>query len=64
MEDETSVRVRVPKQLVGEAQRVAGKRDETLSQVIRRALRNYVASEPRQTDIEDAIRLTKKKGAL
>jgi hypothetical protein len=54
-EDETAVRARVPVSLARDAMRVAAKRDETLSQVIRRALRACVASAPAQTDLEDAI---------
>jgi predicted transcriptional regulator len=55
-EEESSVRVRVPTQLLKDVHRLSNKRDETLSQVVRRALRQYVAAEPRQTDLEDAIR--------
>jgi uncharacterized protein (DUF2252 family) len=51
----------VPVDLYKQASRVADLRDETVSQVIRRALREYVASAPRQGDLEEAIRATKKR---
>jgi hypothetical protein len=54
-EDEIMIRVRTPIALAREAQRVAALHDESVSQVIRRALRAYVAAAPRQTDLEDAI---------
>jgi hypothetical protein len=50
---------RVPTDLLKSAQSVARSRDETLSQVIRRALRSYVESSPVQSDLIDAIRVAK-----
>jgi hypothetical protein len=49
--------VRLPSRLLRHARAVAAARDETLSQVVRRALRAYIASGPhgRQLDIEDAV---------
>jgi len=57
--------VRLPSDLHRHAKFVAAGRDETISQVVRRALRAYVASGPVQMDIEDAARPTprpKKRG--
>jgi hypothetical protein len=51
--------VRLPRTLLDAARAQAVKRDETISQVVRRALRAYVASGPRQTDLEDAIAASK-----
>jgi predicted transcriptional regulator len=55
MEDEV-LTARVPGDLLRMAKSVAKSRDETLSQVIRRALREYVDSGPAQKDLVDAIR--------
>ncbi len=54
--------VRLPRTLLEAARAQADRRDETLSQVVRRALRAYAALAPVQADIEDAIRSTKRKG--
>lgn len=64
-EKEDLLTVRLPADLHRHAKSVASSRDETVSQVVRRALRAYVSSGPAQTDIEDAARSTqrtKKKG--
>jgi hypothetical protein len=55
-EGDATLAVRLPAELLRHARSVAESRDETLSQVVRRALRGYVASGPRQLDLEDAIR--------
>jgi predicted transcriptional regulator len=47
--------IRLPKNLLIAARQMAHSRDETLSQVVRRALRAYVARAPKQVDIEDLI---------
>lgn len=54
--------VRLPRSLLDAARAQAKRRDETISQVVRRALRTYAALAPVQTDLEDAIRGTKRKG--
>ena len=51
--------VRLPRALLDQAKSEARRRDETLSQVVRRALRAYVGSAPRQMDLEDAISTAK-----
>ena len=61
-QDGTLPPVRLPRALLDQARAEAKRRDETLSQVIRRALRAYVGAAPRQTDLEDAIRGAKRKG--
>lgn len=64
-EKEDLLTVRLPADLHRHAKSVAAGRDETISQVVRRALRAYVASGPVQMDIEDAARPThrpKKRG--
>lgn len=58
--DETMLRARVPVVLMREAARVAAERDEFVSQVVRRALREYVANAPRQGDLEAAIAATRR----
>jgi predicted transcriptional regulator len=55
-EGDATLAVRLPAELLRHARSVAESRDETLSQVVRRALRSYVASGPQQLDLEDAIR--------
>lgn len=54
--------VRLPAALLAKAKATASRRDETLSQVIRRAIRAYVGSTPAvaQTDLEDAIADTRR----
>lgn len=56
MSDEVVLTVRVPKDLAEQVRQVAGSRDETTSQVIRRSLRRYVGRAPKQIDIEDTAR--------
>lgn len=51
--------VRLPRTLLVQAKAEAKRRDETLSQVVRRALRVYVGLAPRQTDLEDVISIAK-----
>jgi hypothetical protein len=58
-EDSLTMQVRVPAPLLREAHRIAAQRDETVSQVVRRALRSYVGTAPRQMDLEDAIAATR-----
>ncbi len=53
--------VRLPRALLQAAKAEATRRDETLSQVVRRSLRAYVASSPRQGDIETAIAAATKR---
>jgi hypothetical protein len=53
--DATLPPTRLPRALLDAAKAQARRRDETLSQVVRRALRAYVASAPAQADLEDAI---------
>ncbi len=53
--DATLPPTRLPRALLDAAKAQARRRDETLSQVVRRALRAYVASAPPQADLEDAI---------
>lgn len=55
--------VRLPRALLDQARAEARRRDETLSQVVRRALRAYVGSTPRQMDLEDAIAAAKQPRA-
>lgn len=59
--------VRVPKALLELVRITAARKDETLSQVLRRALRDYVRrpvpSSSGQTDIEDAIAATREPAA-
>lgn len=64
-EKEDLLTVRLPADLHRHAKSVAAGRDETISQVVRRALRAYVASGPLQLDLEDAARPTRrpKKGS-
>jgi hypothetical protein len=47
--------VRVPADLLRHARAVAAARDETLSQVVRRALRAYVAAGAPQLALEAAV---------
>jgi predicted transcriptional regulator len=53
---EVVITVRVPADLVRHARAAAERNDETLSQVVRRALRAYVGRTPDQLDIEDLVR--------
>ena len=53
--DATLPPTRLPRALLNAAKAQARRRDETLSQVVRRALRAYVASAPAQADLVDAI---------
>ena len=53
---DASLKLILPSQLLADAKRVAAARDENVSQVVRRALRAYVANGLHaQTDIEDLI---------
>ena len=52
---EAVLTVRVPADLLRRAKRRAEKRDENLSQVVRRLLRGYADAAPAQTDLEDFI---------
>ncbi len=54
--DEKLLTVRVPENLMKLVQSVARARDETLSQVVRRALVAYADSAPRQSDLVTAAR--------
>lgn len=56
MEGEKMLTVRLPADLLKLAQGLARSRDENLSQVVRRALRGYVDSAPRQADLVEAVR--------
>lgn len=56
MENDQVLNTRVPTDLLRHARQIAASRDETLSQIIRRALRAYVASGPAQLDLEVAAR--------
>lgn len=47
--------IRLPRVLLDAARAQAAARDETLSQVVRRALREYVARGPKQGDLEDYL---------
>jgi hypothetical protein len=54
--------VRLPASLLRHAKAVAAVRDETLAQVVRRALRAYVAGpQGRQLDLEDAVASARKR---
>ncbi len=55
-DEEPVLSVRVSADLLRNARAVAAQRDETLSQVVRRALRAYAGLGPPQLDLEDAIR--------
>lgn len=59
MDNEIMLTVRVPGDLVKLAKSVARSRDETLSQVIRKALKAYVDSSPAQFDLVDAVRASR-----
>jgi predicted transcriptional regulator len=48
--------VRVDRELLKLVRSVAHARDETISQVVRRAFRQYVAHAPAQTDLVEAVR--------
>ena len=54
--DEVTITVRVPADLVREARAVAARHDETLSQVVRRALRSYVGHDDSQLRLEGLSR--------
>ncbi len=54
--EEVVVTVRVPVPLARHARATAARNDETLSQVIRRALREYVGRSPEQLDLDDVAR--------
>lgn len=60
-EDEATMSVRVPNALLKMARSVAASRDETLSQVVRRALKAYVDRAPRQLDLVDAVDASKRR---
>ena len=53
VQQEVVITVRVPAELARQARAVADHNDETLSQVLRRALRTYVGRTPDQLDCED-----------
>jgi hypothetical protein len=55
--------VQLPASLLRHAKAVAAARDETLAQVVRRALRAYVAAGPqgRQLDLEEAVTSARKR---
>lgn len=53
MTTEATISVRVPSDLADQARQVARSRDETVSQVIRRALKNYVGRSPQQLSLDD-----------
>jgi len=53
MPPETTISVRVPSDLADQARQVARSRDETISQVIRRALKAYVGRAPQQLSLDD-----------
>jgi hypothetical protein len=57
IENDATMVVRLPASLLRHAKAVAAARDETLSQVVRRALRIYVGGgQPaKQLDIENAV---------
>ena len=59
MDNETMLTVRIPGDLVKLAKLVSKSRDETISQVIRRALKAYVDSSPAQFDLVEAVRAVK-----
>ena len=54
--EEKMLTVRLPADLLKLAQSVARARDETLSQIVRRALSAYADSAPRQMDLIEAVR--------
>jgi predicted transcriptional regulator len=60
---DASFTIRLPAELLRHAQSMAASRDETLSQVVRRALRAYVKAGPAQLDLEDAIGATRRAGS-
>lgn len=51
--NEIIITVRVPAALARHARATASHKDETLSQVVRRALRDYVGRSPEQLDFDD-----------
>jgi predicted transcriptional regulator len=53
MAAEVTISIRVPADLADQAKQVARSRDETMSQVVRRALKNYVGRSPRQLSLDD-----------
>ena len=62
MPDEVMLTVRVPEDLLRHARSIAEGRDETVSQVVRRALRAYVRAGPAQLDLEAAVAAQKRGG--
>lgn len=59
-----SFAIRVDASLLEQVRRVCVARDESISQVVRRALRAYVAAGAAQLDLEDAIAVQVKAGAV
>jgi metal-responsive CopG/Arc/MetJ family transcriptional regulator len=55
--------VRLPADLLRHAKAVARGRDETMSQVIRRLLRSYVQSGPKQLDLEEVVAVSRRSPA-
>ena len=55
--------VRIPDELSRLVRQVSDARDETVSQVVRRALRAYVDSAPPQGDLLAAVRVAAKRPA-
>ena len=60
-ENDALLAVRLPKLILAAAKRRAAARDESLSQVVRRALRDYIAA-AEQADLFDKPRASKKPG--
>jgi len=61
VEAEHIVQVRVPIGLYQAALHAVKANDETISRVVRRALRDYVAAQPRQLDLETAIAVQRRR---
>ena len=57
----TTLTIRVPADLLHHAQTIAAGRDETISKVLRSALRRYIQSGPAQLELEAAISSSKPK---
>ena len=55
------VTVRLPAALVNNVRALAKVNDESLSRIVRRAFRQYLASGKQQLDLEDAIRAAPRK---
>lgn len=60
-ENEIILTVRIPADLAKLAKSVANSRDETISQVVRKALKSYAHSAPAQYDLIDAVSYSRKK---